>query len=99
MWSISRCDINKKIARNVDVSLRGFVQKLAPIRRRQGIPAFPPPDPLFGHSKIRCELLPAPRPDNFSIAVHAKHYGEPLHYCQGESLQCILWINPPHYSS
>ena len=99
LCSISCSDINKKIARNVYVAFRGFVQKFAPIRRGQRIPALPPSDSLFGYPKVRCELCPAPISDNFSIAVHATEYGELHHLCQGELRECFLWIKSPHFIS
>jgi len=99
LCSISCSDINKKIARNVYVAFRGFVQKFAPIRRGQRIPALPPSDSLFGYPKVRSKLLSAPRSDNFSIAVHATEYGKYYPLCQGIVYLYKSWIKRPYFIS
>ncbi len=98
MWSISRSKIDKKIGCDSYVPLWSFVQELSPVFSRKAVKSLPSAHSLFGNTKIRSKLLPPPRPYDFSIAVHESHYGESLQFCQGEILQCFLWINRPHFT-
>ncbi|KKL58791.1 hypothetical protein LCGC14_2221830 [marine sediment metagenome] len=99
MWSISRCKTYKKISGNAYVPFRGPFQEFLPVSSRNAVETLPSAHPFFGNIQIRSERFPPPRSNDLSVALHARHYGEVLHFCQGETLQCILWINPPHYSS
>ena len=99
MGLISRSEINKKFGRYAYVPVGRFFKQPLPVFCWNGAKPLPCTYSFFRYAKIPSKRFPAPCDNNFSMAFHTNHYGEVLHDCQGEALQCILWINPPHYSS